>query len=189
MDTQQIVALVLTAVFVFWAVGAYNRLVRMRNHIARGFGLVHEQMTHRHELLQQWVDVLRPLLEHVPQPLEAVTAASQQVLTCCELVKARPSAARPVASLRLAEETLAGARTRLQAELPAHVDRMLPSGAVMGTGMGVALINEELAAADSRLGFARHQFNNAAEAYNEAVLQFPTWVIAGLFRFRVAGTL
>jgi hypothetical protein len=55
--------------------------------------------------------------------------------------------------------------------------------------MGLALIQEELANADAALGFARQQFNSAAQDYNDAVLQFPTWVIAGLFRFRVAGVL
>ena len=48
---------------------------------------------------------------------------------------------------------------------------------------------EELAAADSTLLFARRQFNEATQRYNEALHQFPTWVIAGLFGFRGAGTL
>ena len=51
------------------------------------------------------------------------------------------------------------------------------------------MLGEELAAADSTLGFARRQFNEATQNYNDALDQFPTWVIAGLFRFRGAGTL
>ena len=90
-------------------------------------------------------------------------------------------AARPMTSLRLAEETLANARTRLNAELPAKPELL--------AGLAVSVLGEELAAADSTLGFARRQFNEATQNYNDALDQFPTWVIAGLFHFRGAGTL
>ena len=48
---------------------------------------------------------------------------------------------------------------------------------------------KELDTADNTLGFARRQFNAATQLYNEALDQFPTWLIAGLFGFRGAGTL
>ena len=48
---------------------------------------------------------------------------------------------------------------------------------------------EGLAAVDASLGFARHQYNDAAQIYNDAVAQFPTWIIAGVFGFRAAGAL
>ena len=86
-----------------------------------------------------------------------------------------------MASLRLAEETLGEARNRLLASLPARPEMM--------AGVEVSLLNDELAAADSTLGFARRQFNEATQSYNDALDQFPTWVIAGLFGFRGAGTL
>ncbi|HNJ84203.1 MAG TPA: LemA family protein, partial [Piscinibacter sp.] len=50
-------------------------------------------------------------------------------------------------------------------------------------------LSAELAEADTALAFARRQFNESAQVYNRAVSQFPTWVIAGLFGFRKAGTL
>jgi hypothetical protein len=74
-----------------------------------------------------------------------------------------------VVSQRLAEEILGQARAALR-----------PSGDTL---------NAELAEADTALAFARRQFNETAQVYNRAVSQFPTWVIAGLFGFRKAGTL
>jgi len=179
--TPQIVAWVLVAVLLFWAVGAYNRLVSLRNGISRAFVPVDAQVRQRHLLLEQWVDALRPLLEHDPQALDAVLAACGQLQAACDVVRARPSAARPMASLRLAEETLSDARMRLKSELPAKPEML--------AGLGVSALAEELAAADSTLGFARRQFNEATQTYNDALHQFPTWVIAGVFRFRGAGTL
>jgi len=181
MTTPQIVTWAVAAVLVFWAVGAYNRLVSLRNDISKAFVPVDVQIRQRHLLLEQWVDALRPLLEHRPQVLDAVLAACGQLQAACDVVRARPSAARPMASLRLAEETLADARARLKAELPAKPEML--------AGPDMAVFGEELSAADSTLGFARRQFNEATQNYNDALDQFPTWLIAGLFRFRGAGTL
>ncbi|HJV59790.1 MAG TPA: LemA family protein, partial [Albitalea sp.] len=169
------------AVLLFWAVGAYNRLVSLRNDISRAFVPVDAQIRQRHLLLEQWVDALRPLLEHEPQTLDSVLAACGQLQAACDVVRGRPSAARPMSSLRLAEETLAEARARLKSELPAKPEML--------AGLGIAVLGEELAAADNTLGFARRQFNEATQNYNDALDQFPTWIIAGLFRFRGAGTL
>lgn len=181
MTTPQIVSWAIAAVLVFWAVGAYNRLVSLRNDISKAFVPVDAQIRQRHMLLEKWVDALRPLLEHRPQALEAVLAACGQLQAACDVVRARPSSARPMASLRLAEETLAEARARLKAELPAKPEML--------AGQDMAAFGEELSTADSTLGFARRQFNEATQNYNDALDQFPTWLIAGLFRFRGAGTL
>lgn len=169
------------AALLFWAVGAHNRLVRLRNDLARAFAPVEAQIQHRRALLQQWLDALHPLIEHSARSLEALQAACGQLQVACEAVHVRPSAARSVASLRLAEETLAEARKRLHTELPAKPELL--------AGLAVVVLDEELAAADSALGFARRQFNEAAQIYNDALDQFPTWIIAGLFRFRSAGIL
>jgi LemA protein len=181
MTSAQIVGWAIAAVLVFWAVGAYNRLVSLRNDISKAFVPVDAQIRQRHMLLEQWVEALRPLLEHHPQAMDAVLAACNQLQAACDVVRARPSAARPMASLRLAEETLAEARARLKNELPAKPEML--------AGLGMAVFGEELSAADSTLGFARRQFNEATQNYNDALDQFPTWLIAGLFRFRNAGTL
>ena len=47
----------------------------------------------------------------------------------------------------------------------------------------------ELAAIEQQLVFARQLFNTAALSYNQAVHQFPTSMLAPLFRFAPAGQL
>jgi LemA protein len=160
--------------------GGLQPLVSLRNDISRAFTPVDEQIRRRRALLDQWIEALRPAM-HDAAVLDAVTAASGQLQTACDVVRGRPSAARPMAILRLAEETLAEARLRVKSELPSRPEQL--------QRLGLAELAEELAAADSTLGFARRQFNDATQHYNEALDQFPTWVIAGLFGFRGAGTL
>ncbi len=170
------------AVLVFWGVGAYNRLVRMRHDIGRSFQAVEAQVTQRHAVLLRWADALVPLLEDVPQPIEAMRAAANQVLVALEQARARPSSPRAIAALRLAEDTLSAASARLHGELPSHLQQTHLSGA----SLTLAGFQDELAAVASTLQFARRQFNESADQYNEAVLQFPTVLIAGLFGFRAA---
>ena len=181
MSTGQITAWAVGAVLVFWGVGAYNRLVSLRNDISRAFVPVDAQIRQRHQLLEQWVDALRPARPGDAVAFDAVIAACGQLQAACDVVRSRPSAARPMASLRLAEDTLAEARLRLKGVLPTQVDEL--------AALGVASLTEELATADNTLVFARRQFNQATQGYNEALDQFPTWLIAGLFGFRGAGIL
>ena len=181
MSSTQITGWVVVAVLVFWAVGAYNRLVALRNDISRAFVPVEAQMRLRHLLLAQWVDALRPSLADDSATPDAVIAACGQLQAACDVVRTRPSAARPMARLRLAEETLMEVRQRLLAALPAVPEAL--------AAPEVAALSRDIAAADSTLGFARRQFNEATQNYNDALDQFPTWLIAGMFRFRGAGTL
>ncbi len=181
MTSTQIAGSAVAAVLVFWAVGAYNRLVSLRNEIARAFTPVEIQMRQRHVLLERWVEALRPAVAGDAAVLDSVIAACGQLQAACDVIRGRPSEARPMARLRLAEDTLAEARQRLLGRLSAlQVPLQDP---------GDAALVDELANADSTLAFARRQFNEASQNYNDALARFPTWVIAGLFGFRGAGTL
>lgn len=174
MNRSQILVWVGLAVLLFWAVGAYNRLVGLRSALVTSFAMVDAQFRHRHGLLLRLADVLEPRAD--AQPLEAFRAACAQAEAACSRARLRPVMSGLVTSLRLAEDILADARRRLPAA-PAAADDEL--GALLS----------ELVASDSTFAFARRQFNEHVQAYNRAVRQFPTWLLAGLFRFRVAGTL
>ena len=67
--------LLLALVVFFWAVGAYNRLVRLRNAVANAFAQIDVQLKRRHDLIPNLVEVARKYLQHEAQTLEAVIAA------------------------------------------------------------------------------------------------------------------
>jgi LemA protein len=175
MSSLQIIVGVIAAVLLFWIVGAYNRLVRLRGAIVRRFGPVDEQFRLRHALLQQQIDALAPALPNAASRIATLRAASQQVDAACAHARQRPGATGAITSLRLAEEILADARARL------------PVQGIAGLDLGD--LNTQLVASDVALAFARRQFNDAVTGYNAAVTQFPTLMIVGLFGFRSAGTL
>jgi len=175
MSTTQIVGGVVCAALLFWVVGAYNRLVRLRGAIVRRFVPVDEQFKLRHALLQQQIDALAPALPSAAPRIDTLRAASQQVDAACAHARQRPGAAGAISSLRMADEILADARARLPVQ-------SMP-------GLDLAELNAQLTASDTTLAFARRQFNEAVASYNHAVAQFPTVMIVGLFGFRSAGTL
>lgn len=175
MSTSQIVWAVVAAALVFWMVGAYNRLVQLRGAIVRLFPAVDAQFTQRHALLQRQIDALAPVLPSAAQRIETLRAACQQVEAACTHARAHPGAAGVITSLRLADDILGEARARLPVQSVA--------------GLDLTELNAQLTASDATLSFARRQFNDAVVAYNDAVRQFPTVLIVGLFGFRSAGTL
>lgn len=171
MSSQTLVAMIVAAVLLFWAVGAYNRLVNLRGELLRCFAPVDEQFRARHVLLLRWADAPPGDGEHDDALARvALRAACTQAEAACSHARPRPADAQALTSLRLAEEILTQARTRLS---------------TAGDETLAAALND----GDTTLAFARRQFNEAADNYNRAVSQFPTWVIAGLFGFRRAGTL
>ena len=193
MTTTQVISLLIAATLVFWSLGAYNRLIRLRSNINQRFVVVYEQLHRRHDLLLRWAQAMEPWLEHDPKTLETLRGCCNQLQAAADQVRLRPSAARRVAALRIAEDGLAAARSRAVADMPAQVDRILPTATALGAnadgGLAMPVLLEELTAAGGLLTLARQQFNDAVQDYNEAIEQFPTWILAGLFRFRSAGVL
>ncbi|CAN5829337.1 LemA family protein [soil metagenome] len=175
MTTSHIAFWAFAAVLLFWAVGAHNRLVRLRSAIVRRFGPIDEQFALRHSLLEQQLEALAPVLANAGPRLDALRAACAQADTARAHAKQRPGAVGAITSLRLAEDILGEARARL------------PAAAALGAS--VPDLGAQLATSDAALTFARKQFNDAVTEYNLAVQQFPTWLLARLLGFRAAGTL
>ena len=172
MTTTEGTVAAIVAILVFWIVGAYNRLVRLRSELVARFGAVDERYRQRHALLERQLELLSTALSAAAPRLEALRAACRQADTAREHARVRPGTASAVTSLRVAENILADARARLPVQA-------LP-------GADLPELNTQLSTSDTALAFARAEFNAAVAAYNESVRQFPTVLVARLFSFRAA---
>lgn len=175
MTTSQITGSLVAAVLLFWAVGAYNRLVRLRGAIVRLFVPVDEQFRLRQALLMQLLAALETMLTHAGPRIEALRAACLQVEAACAHARQRPGSTGAITSLRLADNILTEARARLPVQ--------------SAPGSELAALSARLIASDATLAFARRQFDEAVSQYNRAVRQFPTLLLVGLFGFRSAALL
>ncbi len=181
LNAAQLLTLAIAALLVFWMVGAYNRLVALRNAIAQAWAKVDEA-------LRQRAGAGEPLLAALREPL----AAEQGALDALAAALAESAKAAAAMSARPVEQANANAWLAAEAALASAAARVL---ALFEHDIGLrgrAEIATPAAAwrdAQTKLGFARQLFNEAAAAYNEAVSMFPTRLLAPMFRFGLAGRL
>lgn len=173
MSKLQITLLALAAVLLFWMVGAYNRLMRLRNAILRSFEPLARQLRQRHGLLRRQIDALATFPTVAGQDMPGLQAAADQAHAALNLAAARPGAADVLASLRLAESILRETRGRW----PMPVE----------PGADLADLNAQISHVEAALQVDASRFNDAVMEYNLALRQFPTCLLAGWFGFREAG--
>ena len=93
MSMRTIVFIALFAVLVFWAVGAYNRLVRLKNVISNAFGQIDVQLKRRYDLIPNLVEAARKYLQHEQASLAAVLAARNPARSATGSVPTLPATA------------------------------------------------------------------------------------------------
>lgn len=169
------IVLAVSLLVFFWAVGAYNRLVRLKNAIVNAFGQIDAQLKRRYDLIPNLVEVARKYLAHEAETLEAVIAARNQARTAEQTAAGSPLQAGALGALAGAEQLLGGTLGRLFAVAEAYPD--------LKADQTMRELSEELASTENRIGFARQAYNDHVLAFNDAAAQFPTLIVARLFNF------
>jgi LemA protein len=167
--------LLVLLVVVFWAIGAFNRLTRLKNAIANAFGQIDVQLKRRYDLIPNLVEVARKYLAHESQTLEAVIAARNQAQSAGLSAAASPLNAGAIGALTGAEQVLGGALGRLFAVAEAYPD--------LKADQNMRELSEELSSTENRIGFARQAYNDHVLEFNDSAAQFPTLIVARLFNF------
>ncbi len=181
MTAGAIAALLVVAVLVFWMVGAYNRLVGLRNRIGSAWQQVDEALQRRGEAVAPLVAALREGLVGEGAALDALLSAQAQVAAAADGLRLRPMVADSTQALVLAEALMAAAGARVLA--------LLDLQAELRGAEAVAPPVLALREAEPRLAFARQLFNDAVQAYNDAARQWPTRWLTRLYGFGTAGRL
>jgi LemA protein len=176
MSTVSWILLVVVLLLVFWAIGAFNRLTRLKNAIANAFGQIDVQLKRRYDLIPNLVEVARKYLAHESQTLEAVIAARNQARNAEQSAAASPLNAGAIGALAGAEQVLGGALGRLFAVAEAYPD--------LKADQTMRELSEELSSTENRIGFARQAYNDHVLEFNDAAAQFPALIVARLFNFQ-----
>lgn len=166
---------------VFWAVGAYNRLVRLRNQFKNAFAQIDVQLKRRHDLIPNLVEIAKGYMKHERETLEAVIAARNIAVTATARAASDPADGAAVQQLATAEGTLGAMLGRLFALSEAYPD--------LKANQNMMQLTEELTSTENRISFARQAFNDNVMTYNTSVEQFPGSVIASMFAFQSAQLL
>jgi len=175
MSLQTMVSLTLLAMLVFWALGAYNRLVRLKNMIASAFDQIDVQLKRRYDLIPSLVEAAKTYLKHELVTLAAVTSACNQARSASDALRSHPGQADAVLALAAAEQTLDGNLSRLFVLAQAYPD--------LRADPAIRELSEELTSTENKVGFARQAYNDAVLGYNQAQGQFPALLVARVFGF------
>ncbi|WP_423597597.1 LemA family protein [Roseateles sp. MS654] len=171
----------LGAVLLFWSIGAYNRVMLLRNEIGKAFAQLDDALTRRFAQGDLLLERLRERLPSEQASIDALASAQAEAKAATQLVRARPYAADPVAQLAVSAAVHGAALTRLMSLVEHHAE--LSSDPELGGAV------DELKLIDRQRAFSRQVFNQAVEAYNAAIRQFPTRVLTSFVGFSEARSL
>lgn len=187
------------AIVLFWALGAYNRLMRLRSAAVQAFGSFDAHMVRLVALLGEFgaAQAVQSGGEagEGAHDLAALQGATAQLSASLAVARARPLQADAVAALVAARDVLqaswqgalrtlpqegggtAGERTSAESSAPAALQ-----GQVHGPVRWQVRWDEQAL----HNGQAATVFNDAVAQYNAAIGQFPASVLAWVFGFQAA---
>lgn len=178
---MSVVAIVFIGLFILLlvaVVGAYNKLVTLRNRFKNAFAQIDVQLKRRYDLIPNLVEIAKGYMGHERATLEAVIQARNQAVSAGKAAAQNPADSGAVRQLVGAENVLTGALGRLFALSEAYPD--------LKANQNMMQLTEELTSTENRISFARQAYNDAVTLYNTAREVFPTVLIAGMFNFTSA---
>ncbi|HEX6992069.1 MAG TPA: LemA family protein, partial [Gemmatimonadales bacterium] len=144
-----VIFLVVVVVLVLWIVGAYNRLISLKNQVLNAWKQIDVQLKRRHDLIPNLVNTVKGAMEFERGTLEAVISARNRAVS-----------ATGVKETARAEGELTQALGRLFALSEAYPE--------LKTNQNILSLQEELTSTENKVGFARQHYNDVATTYNTA---------------------
>jgi LemA protein len=150
---------------VLWVIGAFNRLVTLRNRTDESWSDIDVQLKRRYDLIPNLVATVKGYATHEREAFENVTKARAAAL----------SAQGPQAKGE-ADNILSGALKSLFAIAEAYPD--------LKANQNFLRLQDELADTENKIQAARRFYNANVRDFNTAQQTFPTNVLAGPFGFK-----
>ena len=163
-----IIFTVLLIVAVFWAIGAYNKLIQLKGDTLNAWKQIDVQLKRRHDLIPNLVNAVKGAMDFEKGTLEAVIQARNQAVNI--QAGAGPTTGG-IKELAAAETALSGALSRFNLVVERYPD--------LKATTNVGQLQEELTSTENRVSFARQHYNDSATTYNVKQQQFPWNMIAG----------
>lgn len=175
-----LVALVAVVVLVVASIVVmYNSLVRARHNYQNAYAQIDVQLSRRHDLIPNLVEVAKAYMRHEQNTLTAVVEARTAAIQAKQGVV--PGDARAMAQLAGAENALTGSIGQFFL-----VSENYPE---LKASDNMRQLGEELTSAENRVAFARQAYNDAVMLYRNKRDTFPSNLISNMFSFGDAAYL
>ncbi|MBX2849837.1 MAG: LemA family protein [Acidiferrobacterales bacterium] len=166
---------------IFFGVTLYNRLISGRNAYKNAFAQIDVQLTRRHDLIPNLVEIAKGYMSHEKETLEAVINARNSAVAGLNAAKADPTNPDAIKQLGEAEQGLSGALGRLFALSESYPD--------LKANENMMQLSEEMTTTENKVSFARQAYNDAVMMFNNLREQFPSNFISNWFQFEPAHLL
>ncbi|WP_295603160.1 LemA family protein [uncultured Methanobrevibacter sp.] len=166
MDILLTVVLVILVIFVIVTfIHMYNNLIGLRNRVQNSYAQIDVQLKRRNDLIPNLVETVKGYASHEKGVLEEVTQARTGVMN-----------ATTVEETSAADNQLTGALKTLFAVAENYPD--------LKANSNFQQLQSELSDTEDKIAYARQFYNDVVLKYNNACQQFPSSMLAKLFRFK-----
>jgi len=152
-------------IMVFYLITVYNRLVSLRLNRENAFADIDVQLKQRHDLIPQLIDTVKWAKNFETEVLTRVTEARAKAMWAWSIDEKIQS-----------EKMLWVAMSGLFAVAEAYPE--------LKSNQNFLQLQTEIADIENKLASVRRFFNSATKELNQAVLQFPSNIVAWMFWFK-----
>ena len=158
--TELLIALVVLAFLAIFAVGQYNKLIKLNVAVDESFAQIEVQLKRRADLIPNLVETVKGYAAHESVTFEKVVQA-----------RAAATTATTVPDVAAADGMLTQALRGLLAVAENYPD--------LKASANFLSLQEELATTENKVGFSRQFYNENVRALNTAVATIPSSFFAG----------
>ena len=160
-----IVIVVMVIIIIVTLIHMYNNLVGLRNRVKNSYAQIDVQLKRRNDLIPNLVETVKGYAAHEKGVLEEVTKARTGVMN-----------ASTIEETSAADNQLTGALKTLFAVAENYPD--------LKANSNFQQLQSELTDTEDKIAYARQFYNDVVMKYNTTCQQFPSSMMAKLFRFR-----
>ncbi len=155
----------IAALAVVWVIWAYNRFVTLTNRSEEAWSDIDVQLKRRYDLIPNLIETVKGYAKHEAGTLQQVTEARTKAM-----------GATTVQEHAAAENMLTGALKSLFAVSEAYPDLKANSNFVE--------LQRELSDTENKIQAARRFYNSVVQELQNALEQFPSNIVGGMFGFK-----
>lgn len=173
MNTTLIAVLTLAALFIFFLIGIFNRLVALRNRFKNAFSQIEVQLKRRYDLIPNLIEVTKGYLTHEKETLENITKARSQAQQALANASSNPGDISAMKNLSQAEANLSNGLGKFNIVMEAYPE--------LKASQNMMHFSEELTSTENKISFARQAYNDEVMNYNTYKQSFPQNIVASMF--------
>uniref|UniRef100_A0A7C4YEV2 LemA family protein n=1 Tax=candidate division WOR-3 bacterium TaxID=2052148 RepID=A0A7C4YEV2_UNCW3 len=163
-----LIILVIVIFFIFWIIGTYNGLVRLRNMFQNAWSDIDVQLKRRYDLIPNIVETVKEYAKHEKEVFDNVTKA-----------RANATAAITPEDKGKAENQLTGALRQLFAVAENYPE--------LKANVNFLELQKTLSEIEDAIQNSRRYYNAVVRDYNIRVETFPAKIVAMIFNFQKQG--